>query len=705
MCSKITDLAVARGNLAKVPGFFAQAFERSQRRCHFRRVHDHNHAHAAIERAAHFVRRDVAVLGKPVECRPLLPAGRIDARMDPLRQRARQILGDTAPGYVRQPLDCHRFHQFENAANVNTSRLEQRFGCRSPVDGRLGRNIEHFANQRIAIGMRAARCDADQSVAGSNATAIYHCGPLNRAHAKSREIVFPVTVHIRHLRGLAPDQCCAGLMATFCDSGYDIAGDVDVETPAGKIIEEKQRLGALHKHVVHAHCNQVDTDSVVALQVLREHEFGTDPVGPGDEHRLAVLIGWQSEQAAESAQAGKDFRPVRALDERLDSIDQCIAGVDIDSGIFIGQRLHRRYNSAWASTGKPLLLKSLWAMLVLAIVASPAWAVEVASLYTAQVPLDQEEADPRSRASEMALVDVLRRVSGSDLSTDPAMIELLFPDPSIYVVQYVRGDDDTLLVSFDGGAIEEVLRAAGQTVWGSDRPLTLVWLAVDWGQGQRQIIGADDPQRRRDQARSINRNRLLRQRVLDIAERRGLPVVFPLLDTVDLQNISFSDIWGGFDEALIAASERYDADSILVGRIRATSNQRNRWSYYFGDEEQTWSGEPELVLGLVADQLAEEFAIRGDALQASVELTISGIDSVQAFGAVQNLLSGIAMIESFSIAGVEGDRIRYRVVALGGADRLSRALRFNGLAELDRFDSDSFGGDPLDRKMEFFYSP
>ena len=344
-------------------------------------------------------------------------------------------------------------------------------------------------------------------------------------------------------------------------------------------------------------------------------------------------------------------------------------------------------------------------MLVLAIVASPVWAVEVASLYTAQVPLDQEEADPRSRAYEMAMVEVLRRVSGSNLSADPAMIELLFPDPSIYVVQFRRGEDDTLLVSFDGRAIEKVLRTAGQTVWGSDRPLTLVWLAVDWGQGEREIIGADDPQRTRDQARSIDRNRLLRQRVLDIAERRGLPVVFPLLDTVDLQNISFSDIWGGFDEALVAASQRYAADSILVGRIRATSNQRNRWSYYFGDEEQSWSGEPELVLGLVADRLAEEFAIRGDALQASVELAISGIDSVQAFGAVQNILAGIAVIESFSITGVEGDRIRYRVVTLGGVDRLGRALRFNGLVEQDRFDGDRFGGDPLDRTLEFFYSP
>ena len=344
-------------------------------------------------------------------------------------------------------------------------------------------------------------------------------------------------------------------------------------------------------------------------------------------------------------------------------------------------------------------------MLLLAIVASPVWAIEVTSLYTAQVPLDQEEEDPRARAHEMALADVLLRVSGSELSADAEMVELLFPDPASYVVQFRPGADDTLWVSFDGEAIENALRQAGQTVWGSDRPLTLLWLAVDWGQGEREIISADDPSRSRDEARSIDRNRLLRQRVLDVAERRGLPVAFPLLDTIDLQNVSFSDIWGGFDDALIGASERYEANSILVGRIRPASSQRNRWSYHFGGEERTWSGEPELVIGLVADLLAAEFAISGNARIESIDLAIAGVNSVDAFGSVQNLLSELTVIESFSIVEVDGDRIRYRVEALGGVDRLRRALRFNGLIEQNGFDGDRFGVDPLDQTLEFFYSP
>ncbi|MGI9270445.1 MAG: DUF2066 domain-containing protein [Woeseiaceae bacterium] len=336
--------------------------------------------------------------------------------------------------------------------------------------------------------------------------------------------------------------------------------------------------------------------------------------------------------------------------------------------------------------------------------ASTVRAVEVATLYTAQVALDPDQDNPRSLAYEAALVEVLMRVSGSELSRDKERVELLFPNPASYVVQFRPGDDDTLWVSFDGEAIESVLRQAGQTVWSSDRPETLIWLAVDWGQGSREILGADDPQQNRRAARSIDRNRLLRQRIVEMAERRGLPVLFPLLDTEDLQKVAFSDIWGGFDEALLEASQRYEVHSILVGRIRPASNQRNRWSYHFGGDERSWTGEPEQVIGLVADLLAGEFAVSGSAPLEFVALGVSGVDSVEAYGALQNMLSGTNVIENFSISEVAGDRIEYRVEARGGADRLRRALRFNGLIEQNGFDGDRFSPELFESTLEFFYN-
>ena len=327
----------------------------------------------------------------------------------------------------------------------------------------------------------------------------------------------------------------------------------------------------------------------------------------------------------------------------------------------------------------------------------PAHAVDVPTLFTAQVPLDDESDNPRDDAYKAALIEVLTRVSGSMLSNNEEAIDELFPVPSAYVTQFRPGEEETLWVSFDGEAIESVLRANGQTVWGSDRPLTLVWLAVDWGQGEREIIGAGDPDRMPQQFRSIDRNRLLRERLLEIAEQRGLPVAFPLLDTTDLQSITFSDIWGGFDEQIVDASRRYDANSILIGRVRPASSQRNRWTYVFGGQTLSWSGPLEGIVGQIADTLAAEFAVGGNAPLEMVALNVAGVETVDAYGSLQNLLKGVGLIENFHIAEVAGDVVSYQVEVRGGAERLRRALRFAGLIEQDS------GGVGLEPSLEFYF--
>lgn len=343
------------------------------------------------------------------------------------------------------------------------------------------------------------------------------------------------------------------------------------------------------------------------------------------------------------------------------------------------------------------------ALLVAFAVASPAMAVEVPTLYTAEVPFDRTAPDARNRAYELALAEVVLRVTGSALSADRLALAQLFPDPSAYVMQFRPGADETMWVSFDGEAVEKVLRGAGQAVWGADRPLTLVWLAVDWGRGSREIIGADDGDRTQGQSRTIDRNRLLRERVLAIAERRGLPVVFPLLDTIDLQSVTFSDIWGGFDERVIDASQRYEANSILIGRIRPTSSRRENWSYYFSGEERSWNGSPESVVGQVADLLAAEFAVGGNAPIEAVALSVNGIATLEAYGELQKLLANVSLIENLMLTEVSGDRVTYRLDVRGGRERLRRALRFNGLIEQENFVG--FGDVQPAADLQFYYNP
>lgn len=356
-------------------------------------------------------------------------------------------------------------------------------------------------------------------------------------------------------------------------------------------------------------------------------------------------------------------------------------------------------------------LLGLLAGLAALCLCSIAAAVEMSSLYTAQVPFDEDVRDAENLAYRAALTEVLIRVTGttafaeSELpggagqpavpgqSDDAVRLEPvrsmaeLFPEPKRYVQQYRVGPDDTLVVTFEGRAIENVLRQAGVPIWGSDRPLTLIWIAVDWGQGEREIVAADDPERMSGDARSIDRNRLLRERVAEVATRRGIPVLFPLLDTEDLESISFTDIWGGFDDLLLQASARYEAESVLVGRIRTDSLQMNRWSWNYDGDRASWNGQTEDMINLLADSLAARSVVDPTSPMETIRLTINGIDSVNAFGQVQQLMEKLRGVDAIMIDTVAGDRIMYQVQIQGGTERLKRALELtNALEPIDQFD-------------------
>jgi hypothetical protein len=335
-------------------------------------------------------------------------------------------------------------------------------------------------------------------------------------------------------------------------------------------------------------------------------------------------------------------------------------------------------------------------------------AVEMSSLYSVQVSLDPDDPDSRNHAYQTALIEVLVRVTGTTAVAESEQIAELFPNPARFVLQYRPGPDNSLVVSLDGPAIENVLRQAGASIWGSDRPLTLIWIAIDWGQGEREIVAADDPERMSGDARSIDRNRLLRERVTEVARRRGIPVLFPLLDIEDLENVSFSDIWGGFDDLLLLASERYQAETVLVGRIRTESLLMNRWTWYIGGERRDWTGGTEEVINLLADTLAVKFKVDSNSPLESIRLTISGVDSVNAFGRVQRYMEYLRGIDEIRIDTVSGDRIIYEVKIQGGMERLQRALElstmlepidpFHDSVEVVPFDEDGYPFDTYDNR-------
>jgi len=73
----------------------------------------------------------------------------------------------------------------------------------------------------------------------------------------------------------------------------------------------------------------------VAVQLERQPELGADAIGAGNQHRLPEFLR-NLDQRTEATDARQHFGAHGASGQRLDTLDQRIAGVDIDAGIFIG---------------------------------------------------------------------------------------------------------------------------------------------------------------------------------------------------------------------------------------------------------------------------------------------------------------------------------------------------------------------------------
>ena len=94
-----------------------------------------------------------------------------------------------------------------------------------------------------------------------------------------------------------------------------------------------------------------------------EAQLGADAVGARHQHGLAVAIERNLHQRAEAADAAQHLAPHRALDSRLDALDELLAGVDIDAGLAVGDGCSLSHSIPLcdvAGAGPPRRAGQLW---------------------------------------------------------------------------------------------------------------------------------------------------------------------------------------------------------------------------------------------------------------------------------------------------------------------------------------------------------
>ena len=275
-------------------------------------------------------------------------------------------------------------------------------------------------------------------------------------------------------------------------------------------------------------------------------------------------------------------------------------------------------------------------------------------------------------AFDEALGQVLVKVTGLPELASPGARNSLFSDSASIVQRYSMLSDTEVRVEFDSKAIRTALDRAGQPVWGSDRPLVALWLAVDTGGGQRVILAEGSRTPVTADPDALERVRIDLE---TIAAQRGLPVVLPLVDAQDLRQVSFSDLWGDFRQPVVAASQRYGAEAVLIGRTRSLDpvQQGVRWTLVAGDEQSSWQGDLASGPAHAAEFFAQRFATYADSTGA-LRVLITDVDSLDTYGRLWSYFRSLNIVESATIARITDDRVEFELVVRGDASRLSRTL-------------------------------
>ena len=237
-----------------------------------------------------------------------------------------------------------------------------------------------------------------------------------------------------------------------------------------------------------------------------------------------------------------------------------------------------------------------------------------------------------------------------------------------------------LVITFDPSSVARLLREAGLPVWGSNRPGVLVWMAVA-RDGERFLVKGDE---------NLQVIELMREH----ARRRGLPLLFPLLDLTDSYSISAPEVWGGFLDRVGSASNRYNPDLVLTGRIRQMSSRRwsGKWFWRIADDWQSVESlalsEAELVRDLI-DQLADEMAGRYalDSSRGLVRMHIEGVKNLERYAVVAAYLEALTPVTHSTLTGLNVDTVTFDLETEGQYEQLIKII---GLGErmllLDRDD-------------------
>jgi hypothetical protein len=154
------------------------------------------------------------------------------------------------------------------------------------------------------------------------------------------------------------------------------------------------------------------------------------------------------------------------------------------------------------------------------------------------------------------------------------------------------------------------------------------------------------------------------------AERRGLPMMLPLMDMTDLNQVTMEDMTTLSMSSLQKASQRYTSDALLVTHIiQDNSGFSLQWKLVVGNDG--WGGTvrgqnlPSVIatfMDSIANALAGRFAVvTTNTIQKNISIKVTGITQQEDFVQLVRYLNHLPSVADVSIAQISGNEVLLNV--------------------------------------------
>ncbi len=351
-------------------------------------------------------------------------------------------------------------------------------------------------------------------------------------------------------------------------------------------------------------------------------------------------------------------------------------------------------------------LLRLFCLVLALLLPIASYAERVAHLYRATVPVASQSERDRNAGFDLALQEVLIKVSGREdrvlqqglLQQFPPAEQLIqafsYRDNPDWLAWQNRSDADAvslgrhqiqeplpqlLQANFAAAAIDQRLSALGIPVWGAVRPSILVWAVAEQA-GERALLGNAD-------AVGLADNLQVQ------ARQRGLPLFLPSADLQDIMAVSLEGLSELFEGSVADANQRYQPDAVLLVRLFEVAPGSWNATWKFVHRQESISGQRrQLAMASavsemskdVAEYLAQRYAVLKGRDQSTAHAGLLTLEVEQVVGfdefiKLQRHLERLPPVAGLSLQRVDGTQVVWQIKLAGTFEQLLEHIELAGL--------------------------